>query len=106
MSKEVSCEVAVTFEYEADLVKKVVLYLTPANVNEQDMNKRTQYTLTKDESTNKFNGVINNLDHNTRYYVAIYYEYLGHFIHETNTEFSTKRIPQAGDNVSPGKKDE
>lgn len=98
------CGVTVEFTEEAANVKAVYVYLT-TNSDEKDLNNYTKYTLTQDETTLIFSGSLDSLTQNTTYYMKVYYEYAGNLIRERDTSFSTKRIPQAGDNVSPGIKE-
>jgi len=101
----VSCGITVEFTQEAANVKGVYVYLT-TDSSETDLSNYTKYTLTQDETTLIFSGTLDNLTENTTYYMKVYYEYAGNMIQYTDTSFSTKRTPQAGDNVSPGKKEE
>ena len=104
-SEATTCDAWVKFNDEASNVKAVYVYLT-TNSEETDLNNYTKYTLEQDETTLEFSKTIDNLVQNSRYSVKIYYEYKGNLLYYGDTSFSTKSIPQAGDNVSPGKKED
>ena len=98
-----SCDFTAEFTEEASNIKNVYVYLT-TNSNEQDLSNWTKYTMNQDETTLAFSKTIEGLDQNTTYYLKVYYEFAGNLIEYTNTSFTTRRVPQSGDNVSPGMK--
>ena len=99
-----TCDFTAEFTDEKSNIKKVYVYLT-TNSNENDLSKWTKYELVQDEATLVFSKTIDGLSQNTTYYLKVYYEYAGNLIEYTNYSFSTRRVPQSGDNVSPGKND-
>ena len=98
-----SCDFTAEFTDEASNIKKVYVYLT-TDSNENDLSKWTKYEMVQDETTLAFSKTVDELTQNTTYRLKVYYEYAGNLIEYTNGSFTTRRIPQSGDNVSPGMK--
>lgn len=103
-TKAQECNFKLTFNDEADNVASAYV-LWSVSSDELNAGNGTKLELTKDETTHEFTGKLENLTHDTTYYYKVYYVYVGNEIELRSSSFHTQRIPQAGDNVSPDKKE-
>ena len=111
MAYDTNCDIEVSFTDNEVPVTAVYVYVTTDYYNSNywtsnpDLSKSAKFTLTKDENSMKFTGVLDQLKESTTYYYDIYYQYNGQEVYLNYGSFSTGRVPGIDDAVSPDKKE-